>query len=125
MDLPFPIQSVVSRRAINSLADFYRSVGEQPPADSILSNLIFASLYSFLDEFKDAPFLTKFKRHSFAGASIKQPGMDNENVLMFHVENQGERWFVGTPGEFPLDPVYEQNRVIDEARLVLDRSEKL
>lgn len=125
MDLPFPIQSVVSRRAINSLADFYRSVGEKPPSDEFLINLIFAAFFSFLEEYKDSPFLTQFKRHSFLGCSAGKPGMDNENILMFHAENQGIRWFIGTPAEFPLADDYEQHRIIDEAKVVLARSDRL
>lgn len=124
MKLPNPINTFISRRAIDRLAEFHRSIGEQPPSDSEMSNMLFVVFFNFLDAFGGAQFLTQFKRHSFTAASVGKPSMDNTNVLILHIENQGDRWMIGTPEEFPLDPAYEQQRAIDEAKLLLAESER-
>lgn len=124
MKLPDPIKTFVTRRAVDALADFHRSVGEQPPTDEQMVNLICYAFFDFLDTFKRAPFMTGFKRHSFTAAAAGTPSMDNTNVLILHAENQDHRWMVGSPSEFPLAENYEQERAIEESAVMLNESEK-
>ena len=77
------------------------------------------ALHNFIESYKECPFFVRHSRHSMAAlARAEDTQMDYESILHLHAARTKTGWVIGTPAELPLPEGYEQERVMDEARLL-------